>query len=234
MGNTVSNLITRTTCAIAAGLLFGLVGGANAGVISVAPGSYEVSYDINLRILPTNGGDILDTFIFEWNDSGDFNVDYRDTIAGQSSTNISHVVDFEPTAAFLIGYGLGVQGVGDGKNHLFTLVNSSFANEVIGLKKWSEAFPGVPPEPRIGHNAMIGLLADAARSDDLSVREMALDKITDFVKNEAYRAAFDPAGQFRVLEWTVPIGDVPAPATLALFGLGLAGLGWSRRKQTQA
>jgi hypothetical protein len=28
------------------------------------------------------------------------------------------------------------------------------------------------------------------------------------------------------------ISAVPAPATLALFGIGLAGLGWTRRKQT--
>ena len=28
-----------------------------------------------------------------------------------------------------------------------------------------------------------------------------------------------------------PEGNVPTPATLALFGLGLAGLGWSRRRK---
>lgn len=30
--------------------------------------------------------------------------------------------------------------------------------------------------------------------------------------------------------WSVPAGDVPEAATLALLGLGLAGLGWSRRR----
>lgn len=39
------------------------------------------------------------------------------------------------------------------------------------------------------------------------------------------------AGDFVLINLDV-IHDVPTPATLALFGLGLAGLGWSRRKQT--
>ena len=204
-------------------LFIGLVGSTNAGVISVASG-YEVSYDISLHSLPTNGGDIQDTFIFEWNDNGDFSRDYGYTIAGRDSTRISHKIDFEPTAAFLIGYAKGIPGIGDEKDHLFTFVNSRFANDVTGVK-WSEVFTGVPPEPRIGHSAMVSLLVDGAGGD-----QSAIQKLTDFVKSEAYRAAFDPAGRFSALEWTGATPDVPVSAPLALLGAGLAGFGWSSRR----
>ena len=223
MSTSVSTLSTSKIFVCAVGLIFGLVGNTHASVISVATG-YEVSYQFDMGGIPRNGNDIQDTFIFEWNENGDFNVDYGFTIAGRGSTNISHIISFEPTAAFLIGYGLGDPDFGDGKDHLFTFVNSSFAYEAAG-HKWSEVFPGVPPEPRIGHNAMIELLAEAVGGD-----LTALNSLTNFVKNEAYQGAFDPAGSFKVVEWSRAV--IPEPITFALFSIGLAGLGWSRRKKS--
>ena len=60
--------------------------------------------------------------------------------------------------------------------------------------------------------------------------------LTNFVKTEGYRAAFDPAGDFSVVEWTCNGGvcpsPVPIPASIWLFGSGLIGLvGIARRKK---
>ena len=169
---------------------------ADADVTPV-PSGYEVSYQIDLSVGTSNGLDILDTFIFEWNENGDFSVDYPYTINNRGRTLINHTIGFKPTAALLMGYGLGVPGIGDEKDHMFTVISSEFANSVIG-QKWSQAFPGVPPDPRIGHNAMINLLKNAAVGG-----ESALKQLTDFVKKEGYKAGFDPIGSFRVLEWTI-------------------------------
>ncbi len=189
---------------------------ATAGVVPVA-GGYQVSYEINLGSGTSNGGVIQDTFIIEWNANNDFNIDYAYTIAAKGKTSISHTINFEPTTALLIGYGLGIPGIGDEKDHLFTFMNATFARQVIGLK-WSQAFPGVPPTPRIGHNAMINLLRDAATGNT-----SALDTLKFFVESEGYQAGFDPTGNFSGIEWTIgaPIG-IP---TLSIYGLGITVFG---------
>lgn len=203
----------------------GLINSAKAAVTNVGT-NFDVSYGINLTGT-SNGNNINGVFIFEWNNSN-FNIDSNFTIAGQGNTFISHTINFDPTSALLIGYGKGIAGIGDEKDHLFTLTSSDFADTVLGIK-WSEAFPGVTPESRVGHNTMISYLINATAGDLSSI-----EALTRFVKTEGLNAAFDPAGKFEVLEWSVagPVGSsIPEPATLVLFGLGLAGLCISRRKK---
>lgn len=210
--------------------LLGFASFTNAGVIPVS-GGYEVSYEIDMNSGSSNGSDIESVFIFEWDDTSftNFSAMPGGDIAGTGITYLSHVIDFEPTFALIMGYGAGILGVGDEKDHVYTVTNSSFADSVLGIK-WSVVFPGVTPETRFRHSAMVELLADAALNGG-----DALDALIYFVTTEGYQAAFDPAAEgFEVVEWSCggePCPEVPEPATFTLFVLGLVGLGWSRRKK---
>jgi len=208
---------------------------ANASVIT-SPEGYQTYYGISMNPGTSNGSDIEGVFVFEWDNSDNYSAFYGGLIAGSGNTYLSHEIEFLPTSALIIGYGAGIPGVLDELDHLYTITSLAFSYTVGGLK-WSEAFPGVPPEPRIGHNAMVDLLKDAA-----SGSSSALTDIYNWVKTEGYRAAFDPRGNFAVLEWTgcdageepvqtpngyicVPVGgSIPEPGTWILLVIGLLGL----------
>jgi hypothetical protein len=144
-------------------------------------------------------------------------------VASHGLTTLTHVIDFEPTAALVLGYAAGVAGIGDEKDHLYTLMNWRFAYSINGME-WGEAFPGLMPESRVRHSAMVTLLKDAGDGSST-----ALDSIIDFVQTEGYAAAFNPAGGFALVEWSV--ATVPEPAALPILAVGGLALGLAARRR---
>jgi len=173
-----------------------------------------------------NGNDVTDIFILE-TDGTQVSVDYAFTAASRGKTTLTHVIPFSPSLALVIGLDRAVPGVGDEKDHIVMFMNNDFAVTTFG-KKFSQVFPAVDGGERVRHSTLIAALEDA-QNGDLD----ALDLITDFFMTGAGQyAAFNPAGSFRVIEFTNGTSiDIPEPTTMALLGLGLIGAALRRRRR---
>jgi hypothetical protein len=213
---------TVTTAAAILMLVFGVTSRASAGVVQFGD-IYQVTYSVNLWSPTPTGNPIENVMIFEWNDDY-FHADYSYSIAGSGSTRLVHTVDFLPSSALVLGYIEAVAGVDDEKRHLYMLANTPFAN-AAGAGLYGGTFSQVFG---VGEQFTIDMLIAASLDAD------RLAALSLLVRGTFSQAAFDPDGDFRVLKWSVPtppVGGVPEPGTLALMGLGTAGLAWRARRR---
>jgi len=176
-------------------------------------------------------------------------------LPARGAFQLTHTVDFEPTAAFVLG--LSLEGISprDGlpRWHLMTFTNNAFAADAFG-RFFSDLFPSefAPHlDRRLRHSEPVLLLQAAHSGDpntldiDTTTRRLSLgstnsnanslDLLTDFIRGpDATAAYFDPDGSFRIIAWSVAVPadiNIPEPSTLALAALSLLSLGITRRRR---
>ena len=133
---------------------------AHAVVFELPGSEFEVDYTFDLQVGTLHGSDITDIFIFE-TDGTQVSVDYAYTAASSGSSNLNHVISFEPTSALVIGLDLAVPGVGHEKDHVVMFMENGFAAANFG-KKFSEVFPAVGNGDRVRHSQQIASTSNAA------------------------------------------------------------------------
>lgn len=173
----------------------------------------------NFQIDVPNGNPVTDLFIFSSSAGQDNVFAAPDIIAPSGVQSLSHLLDFTPANTLIVGINQGnaLEGA-----HIIMFTNNDFALAAIGLK-WSELFAPMR------HNQFITLLSDAHQG---GVESLAA--ITNFFRSpEVAAATFNPYGPASILQFSIvepPIGVVPEPATILLFGLAIASLALATRK----
>jgi len=210
-----------------AGLALTVPTQGQASVVGLAGGLFEVNYEFELKST-LYGSNITDIIILE-TDGTQINADYTFSAPSSGFSTIGHVSSFHPTQSLVLGLDLAPVDSGL-KDHLVVFMDNDFASDALTKAKFSEVFPAIEGRERFRHSATVQAVKDANLGN-----ADALDTLFGFFTEDAGKfAAFNPEDSFRVVEFSPPepIDVIPEPATMLLFGSGLAGAFIRRRRKS--
>lgn len=216
-----SNEYIKVIGITAALLLFGLINSVSA---IVYPESSDDSAVEKISIYPgsPNEHDIQSAFIFGSGDHANNSVILTNTMADQGQAYFIPPINLAPTSALYLGYDLGLQGVKNEKDYLYSFTSPADTGFMANAK-WHSVNLRTDPGIQVGHSVMMDYPAEWAISsrDDL----MLFSQFNATMDNQA---VVDPMKGSRIAGWSssIPVNrNIPDPTTLVFMSLGLVGVG---------
>lgn len=218
-----SNEYIKVIGITAALLLFGLINSVSAIVFPEFSDDRAVE---KISIYPgsSNEHDIQSAFTFGLGNN-------INTTAGQGQAYLIPPINFAPTSALYLGYDLGLQGVKNKKDYLYSFANPADTGFMANTKRHNVNL-GTDPGIQVGHSVKIDYPTEWAISsrDDL----MTFSQFNATMDNQA---VVDSTDGSRIAEWSSSISvsrNIPNPTTLVFLGLGLVGIGVVRWRKVFA